>query len=113
MLYILDADGNPQPCEDLAAWQEWGERDERRMIRQQRWVRDDGSEVCVLTMFGGVDCGFVASPTTPALWGSMATVDRHLPGEGNACVGSKVYTSPEAAVIGHRRMVQKLGGVDI
>lgn len=102
--YVLDEHGEARPEPDVLVWARWFESDERRILRQQRWVRDNGDEVFVSTVFLGLDHGWLGGP--PVLWESMA----FLNGES---LEEDRYTSREAATSGHRRMVRMLGGPDL
>jgi hypothetical protein len=99
--YILDENGKPKPEPDILTWGRWFERDERRIVRQQRWTRSDGVEVFVSTVFLGMDHRPTFGP--PVLWETMTFID----GES---VATYRFTSREAAIVGHNRAVQAEGG---
>lgn len=53
--YILDADGEPQPCNDLLTWARWYEKADRTV------ASDTVGNAQVWTMFLSLDYSFVAS----------------------------------------------------
>lgn len=102
--YILDERNRPKLELDLVTWAMWFELDERRVLRQQRWTREDGTSILVSTVFLGVDHNF-ALTGPPVLWETMAFIE-HEPGEE----GQMRYTSMAEAIIGHNWLVEHLGG---
>jgi hypothetical protein len=109
--YILNANGDPQPEDDLLKWGEWFTNDERRIVRHQRWngvvfPTDDGlrreGEVFVSTVFLGMDHNWFGGP--PILWESMVFID------GEDCEQQR-YSSLREAIIGHNTLVARYGGV--
>jgi hypothetical protein len=106
--YILDERGEPQPTDDLELYARWFEADERRVVRKQTFVLghpelvSEPVEVTVSTVFLGLDHSWDAGP--PVLWETMVF---GLPGDEEIC---ERYTSREAAIAGHNRIVAELGG---
>ncbi len=102
--YILDADGEPQPCEDLLTWARWYETADRRVAQDMdEGVPDDADPVTrirVSTVFLALDhsFGFGASPV---LWETMV-FGGVLDGETSR------YTSKAAALVGHQRMCERV-----
>jgi hypothetical protein len=101
--YILDEHGEPQPEPDLMVWSTWFSTDERRVVRRQEWTRPDGMDIRVSTVFLGLDHNFGMAHRLPVLWETMVFVD----GEGR---DQYRYTSREAAIRGHNRVVAVEGG---
>jgi len=97
--YLLDADGNPQPCDDLLAWCRWYERaskDRSRVVAADKDEGPDGGEILISTVFLGLDHNFDASGP-PVLWETMVF--------GGALDGETVrYASRAAALAGHQTM---------
>lgn len=62
--YVLNAEGEPEPCEDLYAWGAWMQKGNR--IVQQDTLPDG---VRVSTVFLGLDHSFGLGP--PLLWETM------------------------------------------
>lgn len=101
--YILNDQGEPEPCDDLEFWSIWHLSDERRKVRQQTFPNAQGQEIYVSTVFLGTNHQFGDGP--PVLWETMVWVgDEHL----DFCWR---YTSREAAIAGHARVVLDLGGI--
>jgi hypothetical protein len=75
--YILNAAGDPAPCEDLLEWARWyEERDNRRV------ALDEVNGVRVSTVFLGLDHGWGRG--APALWETMSVPREDTPpAEGN------------------------------
>lgn len=98
-LYILDAQGNPQPCEDLIEWATWFETAENRRV-----ASDDIGGYFISTIFLGLDYNFAPmhDPLTyePILWETMVFKDKP--------VDSRRYRSREEALRGHREFVTLL-----
>ncbi len=74
LYWILDEQGEPQITADLTAWAQMFERDERRIVRQQRWLDAEGREHFVSTVFLGSDHSF-GTGGPPVLWETMVFVD--------------------------------------
>jgi len=71
-LYILDAHGEPEACDDAAQWGEWFERattTRERVVAHDRDEGADGLEILVSTVFLGIDHNFGGGP--PLLWETM------------------------------------------
>jgi len=66
--YTLDADGKPQPCDDVLEWARWLESDER-ILRQTRMRLPDQRVMLASTVFLGIDHAFMGGP--PVLWETM------------------------------------------
>jgi hypothetical protein len=92
--YVLDDDGRPLPCPDVAAWAAWAfEPDALRRRRvAYTYIR---KSVSVSTVFLGFDHAFSFEPETPpVLWETMifgGPHDRY----------QERYTSREDALAGH------------
>ena len=61
--YILNANGDPEPCDDLMEWGTWIGRADRHL------ARDIIDGVTVSTVFLGLDHAF--GDATPILWETM------------------------------------------
>ena len=98
-LYLLDADGEPVPCEDLFAWAEWFERSiEERTIAFD--TLPDGAQVS--TVFLSLDHCYRASEHLPILWETAA-----WDGLGAVAICER-YESRSEALAGHARIVEAL-----
>lgn len=94
--YILDAENNPVPCDDLMAWAEWfGDTDKRTIAKTEI------NGCTVSTVFLGVDHQFGEGP--PVLWESMV-FSGGLYGDGE----QRRYTSHADALAGHHEIVANL-----
>lgn len=100
--YILDAEGNPQPCEDLLAWAMWfeGAKDQCRL------ARDQVGDYTVSTIFLALDYDlgrhdFDPLHYQPTLWETMV-----FNIVGGPCEMWR-YRSREAALEGHRAAIQQ------
>jgi hypothetical protein len=62
--YILDAEGEPVACDDLHAWAQWMETNDRGVARDE-----PVPGVLVSTVFLGVDHAHLGGP--PVLWETM------------------------------------------
>lgn len=94
-LYILNADHQPEPVADTARWGLWMERN--RLVRLTEFA--DGSRVS--TVFLGLDHDW-GGHGPPVLWESMY-FSAHGTGEAQWR-----YTTHEAALAGHQRLVDDL-----
>ena len=104
-LYILDDWGEPEICNDPVGWARWLERDEHRVVRQQRFVAD-GSALFVLTVFVGRDQRYFGDGP-PLLWETMV-FDEH---DDPTCeIDVERYSSRADAIAGHNHIVAELGG---
>lgn len=92
--YILDASGEPEYCDDLMTWGRWMETGDRIIAKDKPL---DG--VSVSTVFLGLDHSFGEGP--PILFETMVFGGEH---DGEM----ERYTSKEAAIEGHKRMLQKV-----
>lgn len=101
--YVLDERGEARVEHDISTWSKWFQVDERRVVRKQAWTRPDGVEILVSTVFLGIDHNFGMAHRLPVLWETMVFVD----GEGT---DQYRYTSREAAIRGHNRVVRVEGG---
>lgn len=91
--YILDSDGNPQPCDDIIIRGRWFENADNRRVAKTEVP--DGE---VSTIFLGIDHAFGDGP--PILWETMVF--------GGPLDGEQVrYTSRSGAVTGHEAMVAR------
>lgn len=101
--YVLDADGNPQPCEDVLAWGQWFERaskDRSRIVAADKDEGPDGGQILISTVFLGLDHNFHASGP-PVLWETLVF--------GGALDGEMVrYASREAALTGHQAVCARV-----
>ncbi len=89
--YILDADGNPVPCDDVLEWAKWFQGADRCVAKTEI---SDG--VNVSTVFLGLDHNFMGG--TPVLWETMIFGGPH----DQYC---DRYTSREDALRGHEMAV--------
>lgn len=96
--YILDAAGNPQPCEDLLEWGRWMETAPRGVARDID-EGPDGGTIRVSTVFLGLDHSFVGGP--PVLWETLV-FGGPLDGE------MERYTSKADALRGHQAMCARV-----
>src|SRR5262249_10321751 len=96
MYYVLDAAGEPVPC-DAWTWRQWFEHDANRQIRLT-----EEPEFYVSTIFLGFD-GRVrrSAPSPPLLWENMAFFE-----DGRTALQERFATRAEA-LEGHRRMVEE------
>lgn len=60
-LYILDEQGNPQPCPDVIEWGEWMEASMKSGARVIAHDRDEGgrNEIFISTVFLGIDHNYL------------------------------------------------------
>lgn len=100
--YVLDDDGRPLPCDDVAAWGEWLERatrDRSRIVAQDTDEATTGT-VRVSTVFLGLDHNW-SGHGPPILWETMV-FGGPLDGETDR------YRSRDAALAGHQVMCQRV-----
>jgi len=101
--YILDANGDPQPCDDIAVWGAWFERatkDRSRIVAADKDEGPNGGEVLVSTVFLGLDHNFShAGP--PVLWETLVF---------GGPLGDEMhrYSSREAALAGHQAVCARV-----
>jgi len=100
--YILDANGDPQLCEDFLAWAEWFEGTvgtRERVLAHDRDEGANGLEILVSTVFLGLDHSFGGGP--PVLWETMVL--------GGLLDGLQMrYTSREEAFRGHQEICRRV-----
>jgi hypothetical protein len=100
--YILNAAGDPAPCEDLLEWARWyEERDNRRV------ALDEVNGVRVSTVFLGLDHGWGRG--APVLWETMSFPREDTPPDDPRWKWSDYqerYTSAADARAGHARVVE-------
>jgi hypothetical protein len=90
--YILNADGEPEKCDDLVKWALWFETEDRSVARTN--LTDD---IFVSTVFLGIDRGlFEDAP--PVLWETMV-----FGGKNDGF--RKLESSRKAALRSHEKMV--------
>ncbi len=99
--YILNAAGEPEPCEDLLTWGEWiGTPGNKRIastdLPDGRWVS---------TVFLGLDHGWGQGP--PVLFETMV-FKAGLPGEREAEDVCRRYRTRHDAIVGHEQLVATL-----
>jgi hypothetical protein len=99
--YILDARGEPVPCEDLFAWGEWLETNDRTV--DSTLVEEDTPRLRVSTVFLGLDYDH-SGKGPPVLWETMIFASEEAPAFESIDYQER-YTSRAAAVKGHRRAV--------
>ena len=92
-MYIRDANGDPQKEPDTIAWAKWFEGGDD--MRRVAW--DESGPSVVSTVFLGIDHAFHGGP--PLLWETMVF-------GGPLDMEQQRYTSQEAALEGHREMVE-------
>ena len=104
--YILNDANEPEPCEDMAAWEVWFESDERRILRQQTFVSERPhalhQHVTVSTIFLGIDHNS-GEGDLPVLWETQTYID-------GAVHNTWRYTSRAEAILGHNYAVVWHGG---
>lgn len=96
---MLNANGEPEPCDDLLTWGRWMQTAERHVAHDLD-EGDDGRTIRVSTVFLGLDHKF-SSHGPPVLWETMV-FGGLLDGEQDR------YTSKAAALAGHQAMCQRV-----
>jgi hypothetical protein len=94
--YILNADGQPELCDDLLKWATWFEN-----IDNSRLARDDVPDGEVSTVFLGLDHHLGRREHVPILWETVVfggTADRF----------TLRYGSRSEAIAGHAFIVDRL-----
>ncbi len=91
--YILDSNGEPQPCDNLLRWSRWFETADRKIAKTQ--ISED---VEVSTVFLGLNHSFGDGP--PLIYETMVFGGEH-DGEMNR------YSTREESLKGHKEMVRK------
>lgn len=102
--YILNANGDPEPCYDLATWAEWYEKSmEQRIV-----ARDEFDGVWVSTVFLAIDHSF--GGRIPILYETMVFVSewRNPDRTGLRDLDCDRYHTKEEALVGHAEMVAKV-----
>lgn len=97
--YILDKNGNPQPCSDLMEWATWFEAGNRRIGNDTILIDDE--EVRVSTVFLGIDHSLGGSE--PELFETMIFGGKHDQYQER-------YATREEAIIGHSDAVKLVTG---
>lgn len=92
--YILDEQGNPQPCEDLLTWAKWHEGADRQICKTEA---EDGT--LVSTVFLGLNHAFHDGP--PLLFETMIFGGAHD-------LYQDRYATKAEAIEGHERAVAML-----
>lgn len=112
-LYILDADGAPQPEPSIVAWARWFEDADRRTI-----AKDEIAGLLVSTIFLGIDHNW-SGVGPPILWETMVFAPL-AESEPDPIIGGEVarrfcddrlqwrYSSADAAIAGHAKIVAEL-----
>lgn len=95
--YILDKNGNPQPCEDIYEWGEWYEKS----TKQRKVARDKVGKVTVSTVFIGIDHNFGEGP--PLLFETMIFNDG-----GEHDQYQERYSTRQEALAGHIKALRLL-----
>lgn len=96
--YILNAEGEPEPCDDLLRWARWIETADRHV------GKDQIGDVKVSTVFLGLDHSFGNGP--PLLLETMIFGGEH----DGFC---ERYATRQEAIIGHARAVALVQGVEV
>lgn len=86
--YILNKEGQPEPCPDTIQWGQWMQSAHRSIAHT---IIDDG--IFVSTVFLGIDHNFLGSGP-PILWETMIFGGQHDQYQDR-------YTSKEDALKGH------------
>lgn len=94
--YILDAEGNPVPCEDLMTWAKWFQEAGDSV----RVALDQTKEGTVSTIFLGLDHSFGVG-NVPLLYETMVFTKDSDDQEQIR------YPNKEEALRGHKQMVEK------
>lgn len=101
--YILNANGDAEPCEDLMTWALWLETADRRVCAafdESVPGEDLEHRVMVSTVFLAIDHNF-SGHGAPILWETMVF-------NGPLHGATDRYTSKEDAVIGHQAMCARV-----
>lgn len=101
--YILDDNGDPQPCEDLMTWARWvEEKDDQSRVAQT--TLSDGSWVS--TVFLKVDHNFDGEGP-PVLFETMVFAPRVAGKEYREDLDQERYCTRAEALAGHQAAVAK------
>ena len=111
MIYRLDVRGEPVPVEDDAVldWAEWFEKGDDCQVAVTRLSAGGEIRARVSTVFLGVVSGWTADGT-PILWETAIFTparDQDPPRESDVLIAGR-YTTRDAAVVGHARVVLEL-----
>lgn len=100
--YILNADGEPEACEDVLTWAHWMGTADRHVAQDldEGTGPDDPKRIRVSTVFLGIDHDFFGSGI-PVLWETMV-FGGLLDGE------QRRYQSRAEALRGHQTMCQRV-----
>lgn len=99
--YILNDQGEPEPCEDLMTWGTWLETS----IDKRRVARDEVGEYKISTVFLSMDHDFSMSGI-PVLWESMVFKDGSDVSDTEPDLDARRYSSKEDAIKGHKELVE-------
>lgn len=77
--YVLDANRNPMPCEDLMEWAEWFE-----LVENRRVAQDQVGDVKISTVFLGIDHNF-GGGGMPILFETMIFGGEHDQWQDRCC----------------------------
>lgn len=69
--YILNAAGEPVPCDDLMQWAQWFEHADRQLDGDYVTLPDSGLTVYVSTVFLGIEHDCWRHLLAPVLWETM------------------------------------------
>jgi len=98
--YILDADGNPQRCDDIDEWSRWFEANFRNRVVAHDKDESGKSEVLVSTVFLALDHNW-GSQQRPILYETLV-FGGPLDGEMNR------YSTRDEALKGHQLMCERV-----
>jgi hypothetical protein len=99
--YVLDADGEPLPCDDVLVWGEWfTENTAARRLAEDRHEGPNAEDIRISTVFIGLDFDHLGLGP-PILWETLV-FGGVLDGE------MRRYTSRAAAVAGHQAMCDQV-----
>lgn len=107
--YILDVEGNPQACDDVATWGYWMSQRSNKIIQQTQV-----GEYFVSTVFLGLDYSF-GQLEGPILFESMvfkSTPEARVMADADAWtdIDSRRYATRAEALEGHAQLVRKYEG---
>lgn len=98
--YILDARGEPVPCEDINEWGRWYGNIDNRRLAEDRDEAPGAPDIRISTVFLALDHQWGDGP--PVLWETLV-FGGPLDGEMDR------YTSRAAALRGHQAMCERVG----
>lgn len=100
LLYILNAQDEPEPCDDAVTWALWMESADRR-VAQDLDEGDGDKRIWVSTVFLGLNPAPLGVGGTPRLWETMVF--------GGLLDGTQQrYTSKADALRGHQAICQRV-----